>query len=344
MPENFLRLTKKDREDALGVAAEKSRRPAHLLEKDVWVVWALRTMFQSSFGPHLVFKGGTSLSKAYGAIKRFSEDIDLTYDIRALAAELVGKGGEEALPSSKSQAKKWTDETRNRLSTWVASEALPLVQKALEVEHLSATASIDPENSHLLRIDYEHTAAGTGYVKPVVLLEFGARSTGEPCDPIDVRCDAAAFMPDLEFPTSTPRVMKVERTFWEKATAVHVFCLGGKLRGERFSRHWYDLCHLDSAGHAVAALAMRDVADRVARHKSWFFVEKDAAGNVIDYFAAVGGHLRLAPAEGTQRDALAEDYDAMLRDGLLLDDATPFEQVLGQCRELENKINAAMRP
>jgi hypothetical protein len=76
MPEAFLRLETNDRRDALEIAAAGSGRPVHLLEKDVWVVWALDVMFSATFGKHLVFKGGTSLSKAYEAIRRFSEDVD----------------------------------------------------------------------------------------------------------------------------------------------------------------------------------------------------------------------------------------------------------------------------
>ena len=72
MADVFLRLSAKDRRDALGVAADYSGRPAHLLEKDVWVVWALASLYGSSLGEHLVFKGGTSLSKAYKVIRRFS--------------------------------------------------------------------------------------------------------------------------------------------------------------------------------------------------------------------------------------------------------------------------------
>lgn len=93
MAEAFLSLSAKDRRDVLGVAAGRSGRPAHLLEKDVWVVWALQTIFGSELGTRLVFKGGTSLSKAYGIIHRFSEDVDLTYDIRAIAPDLVGNDG-----------------------------------------------------------------------------------------------------------------------------------------------------------------------------------------------------------------------------------------------------------
>ena len=90
MPEYFT-LPREDQHEALLVAAERSGRPLHLLEKDVWVVWALQHLFTGPHAQHLVFKGGTSLSKAYGVIKRFSEDVDLTYDIRAIAPDLIEK-------------------------------------------------------------------------------------------------------------------------------------------------------------------------------------------------------------------------------------------------------------
>jgi predicted nucleotidyltransferase component of viral defense system len=86
MPDCFA-LSRADQREALLVAAERAGRPAHLLEKDIWVVWALEHLFDGPHAGHLVFKGGTSLSKAYGVIRRFSEDVDLTYDIRAIAPD-----------------------------------------------------------------------------------------------------------------------------------------------------------------------------------------------------------------------------------------------------------------
>src|SRR5437016_6119667 len=103
MPE-FFALPVADRLEALAVAANASGRPIHLLEKDIWVVWTLQELFAGAHRAHLVFKGGTSLSKAYGVIRRFSEDIDLTYDIREIAGDLIGKS-ESVLPPSKSQGK-----------------------------------------------------------------------------------------------------------------------------------------------------------------------------------------------------------------------------------------------
>ena len=107
MADQYLELSPEDRREGLGFAASESGRPAYLLEKDIWVVWTLRTLFDAPMGAPLVFKGGTSLSKAYGAIRRFSEDVDLTYDIRTLVHDLVGDSP-HPLPANRSQEKRWT--------------------------------------------------------------------------------------------------------------------------------------------------------------------------------------------------------------------------------------------
>lgn len=337
MAEAFLKLSTDDRREALAVAADRSGRPAHLLEKDAWVVWALATLFESDLGEHLVFKGGTSLSKAYRVIRRFSEDVDLTYDIRAIAPDLVGENG-EALPKNRSEEKRWSKAVRHRLPEWIDGTVLPLVASAIDAQSLPATLRVEGEK---LFVDYEATSAGSGYVAPSVMLEFGARSTGEPASLRDVACDAAGLIEGIEFPTARPRVMHAERTFWEKATAMHVFCLQERLRGERFARHWHDVVRLDDAGIAAAAISNRDLAGAVVRHKSMFFAEKAADGEAIHYEAAVGGKLQLAP-NGDARAALATDYERMVEDGLLLEDAEPFEALIGRCREIAERANRAV--
>lgn len=233
MAESFFALARDEQLEALQVAAAQSGRPPHLLEKDIWVVWSLDVLFRSPLGGSLVFKGGTSLSKAHAAIRRFSEDVDLTYDIRSLAPDLVGAGS-SALPPNKSQASKWTKKVRERLPDWVKQEALPIVQGALESEGLNARANATGD---LVLIDYDPLAEGSGYVSSTVKLEFGARSTGEPWSEHRISTDAAEHLDAVDFPMATARVMRVERTFWEKATAAHVFCLQGRLRGERYARH-----------------------------------------------------------------------------------------------------------
>ena len=171
----FFQLSTADRLEALDLAANTSGMLPHLLEKDIWVVWSLRHLFAGPYAGHLVFKGGTSLSKAYGVIRRFSEDVDLTYDIRAIASDLVGDA-DAPLPASKSQEKKWSKEIRARLSDWVSGEIAPRLKRDLEQDDLPATVRADDGK---VFIDYAPLATGTGYVAPAVMLEFGARSTGE---------------------------------------------------------------------------------------------------------------------------------------------------------------------
>ena len=155
---------------------------------------------------------------------------------------------------------------------------------------------------------------------------------------VPIGCDAAIHLPSLSFPAVRPRVMAAERTFWEKATAAHVFCMQGRLRGERYARHWHDLARLDEAGLAATALADPDLSRVVARHKSWFFPAQDASGFPIDYMQAINGGLRLVP-ERAALDALADDYGRMVTAGLLEASAPSFDDVMRRCRDLEKRAN-----
>lgn len=337
MPDEFFRLNQQDQREALEYGSAHSGRPAHLLEKDVWVVWVLRALFESPLKSDLTFKGGTSLSKVYKVIDRFSEDIDLTYDIRKLIPDLAGEQGE--LPGSRAQADKWTKEVRHRLPDWIAQQVQPILQTALAQVNLKAELEISGTEKDKLLLRYEALTQGTGYVAPVVTLEFGARSTGEPHQVSIVTCDIAEHLPDVSFPIAAPLVMSISRTFWEKATAAHVFCAQGRIRGERYARHWHDLAAIArSSQHWNAVMADQKTALTVAQHKSRFFIEKDAQGQVINYLAAVNGGLNIVP-QGKARDALAEDYAAMLHDNVMVGNALPFDELILVCTTLEAGLN-----
>ena len=334
MAERYLDLPRIDRREVLDLAASASGRPAYLLEKDVWVVWSLEMLFAGPLGAPLVFKGGTSLSKAYGAIRRFSEDVDLTYDIRALAPELV-RDRPDALPPNRSQERKWTRTVREALNAWTHDVAQPALEGALRAVEPDGRVKVKDSD---VFIRYVALDEGTSYRRPEVKLEFGGRATGEPSAVMPVRCDAADHVQGVEFPTATPRVLQAERTFWEKATAAHVFCAQRRVRGEGFARHWHDLARLDDAGIAARALADRGIAEGVAAHKAAFFREKDASGDWVDYQAAVAGGLRLVPT-GDAHLALAEDYARMVEDRWLLDDAEPFDALIDACQAIEDQAN-----
>jgi nucleotidyltransferase AbiEii toxin of type IV toxin-antitoxin system len=194
MAESYLALSRSDRLDALGVAATKSGRPAHLLEKDVMVVWAVEGLFASTVGGYLVFKGGTSLSKGYGIIKRFSEDIDVTYDVRQIIPDLAK--GDAPLPATNAEARRWRDAIDKTLPVWVKKTALLILQKHADDAKLKVALAADGTN---LLVDYDHVAAGYGYVPPRVKLEFGARSTGEPAEVKEIQCDALGQVDGVTF-------------------------------------------------------------------------------------------------------------------------------------------------
>ena len=331
----FQNLSPDDRRDALEVAERSGGHKAHLLEKDVWVVATLSVLFDAPFAEHLTFKGGTSLSKVWRAIRRFSEDVDITYDIRAFAPDMVSGAGDEALPPTRSQEKRWTRAIRARLAQWVRDEACPIVEEGLSDAGFVTRCGVEAER---LYVAYEPLLETSGFVAPEVIVEFGARSTGEPHANRPVVCNAAAYLPGLAFPEAHPTVMLAERTFWEKATAIHVFCRQERRRGERLSRHWHDLARLDEAGIAAKAFADRALALSVARHKAMFFAENDARGVRIDYEAAVSGHLQLVP-EGAGFAVLSNDYTRMLADGMLLDDSEPFDMLMERCALLEVRAN-----
>ena len=336
MPEaSFHDLSDNDRREALQVAAGQSGRPAYLLEKDIWVVWTLRALAAAHFGHALTFKGGTSLSKAYGAIRRFSEDLDITYDIRTIAADLVADNDDDVIPSTRNQERRWSRIIRDRLAQWVRDQALPAIRDNF------GDAGMDTElmaERDRVFITYRPLFQDYGFVAPVVMVEFGARSTGDPREERLIRCDAAANLPDVAFPSARLHVMSAERTFWEKATAAHVFCRQQRMRGDRLSRHWYDLVRLDDTDHGVRALADHHLALDVARHKAVFFRENDADHQVIDYTAAVSGDLQLVPEEPAL-GVLADDYARMVDGGMLFDDAEAFGTIMERCADIQARAN-----
>ena len=338
MPDTqFQRLSAEERRQALRAVQAEGPHPAFLFEKDIWVVATLGVLFDAPFGQRLVFKGGTSLSKVWRAIRRFSEDIDITYDIRGFAPDLVAGACDEALPPSRSQEKRWTKTIRSRLAEWVRETVGPLVEEQLGSAGFTAHIRAEAER---LYVGYEPLFESFGAIRPEVQVDFGARSTGEPHAVRAVVCDAAAYLPDLAFPEARPTVMLAERTFWEKATAIHVYCLQGRRRGERWSRHWHDLARLDDAGIAESALADRELALSVARHKAVFFRENDSGGRRIDYEAAVSGGLRLVPS-GAAQEVLADDYAGMLGSGMLLEKDEPFDALMNRCAMIEARANAS---
>ena len=176
---SFGALSAQSQQDALLLAADRSGRQTRQIEKDVWVVGILSALVNAPFGSYLTFKGGTSLAKAWRAIQRFSEDIDITYDIREFAPDLLKNGGSEALPPTIIQERRWTKLIRRRLAEWIQDVAKPAVEYGLARDGFDATIQVYGER---LCVFYEPSFEGYGFIGPVVTVDFGARPNMSSCE------------------------------------------------------------------------------------------------------------------------------------------------------------------
>ena len=333
MAEPFLSLDARERADMLLTVAARSGRTAIILEKDIWVCWILQALF-SMPDPHpMAFKGGTSLSKVYRIIDRFSEDLDVTLDYRAF-----NDGFDPfADDASRNRIRLFSERLKARVASYIRDVVAPALGAA--ADRLAADGRHEihiGEDGETIRFAYPSAVEELGgYVRSEVLLEFGGRNVIDPNEQHAIVPDMAALAPDLDYPAATVTVLSPARTFWEKATLIHVECHRRRLanRPERLSRHWFDLTRL--ADHAIgrAALTDRALLEDVVRHKKVFF----HAGNA-NYDQCLDGRLRLVP-DDDQLPALQSDYDAMRDARIVGHDAPGFDPLIERIRILETDAN-----
>ncbi len=335
MAEPFLSLDAGQRADILRTAAARSRRSAVILEKDIWLCWVLDALF-SMPDPHpMAFKGGTSLSKVYGVIDRFSEDVDVTLDYRAFddGFDPFADG------ASRTATRLFSERLRERVASHVRDAVAPALDDA--ARRLAPDGRYDihlGEDGETIRFAYPSAIdAPDSYVASEVLLEFGGRNVIVPNERHAIVPDIAALTDGLDYPAATVTVLSPARTFWEKATLIHVACHRRQLANKpnRLSRHWFDLACL--AAHPVGRAALADLAllADVVRHKKAFFY----AGNA-NYDQCLDGRLRLVP-DNDQLPALQSDYDAMRGARIVGDGAPGFGALIEAIRVLEIEMNLA---
>ena len=198
---NYFQLSSEQKRKIFTEARLKISRPEVLLEMDIWVVWALNTLFNSGIDEHLTFKGGTSLSKIHKLIDRVSEDIDVAYDIRQIP-ELVKDPENPYPPATRNQINKWISITKHHLAGWVNGTLIPVFEARIRDENLPVSIWQDENNQHKVYLEYESVIKGMPYVSRHVFLEFGAKSTGEPAQTHQVQCDIQSAISGIMFPTA----------------------------------------------------------------------------------------------------------------------------------------------
>lgn len=334
--DEFARLAAGERGAFFEEAAARRGITALVVEKDFWVCWALRRLVEAAdLAGHLTFKGGTSLSKAYGIIRRFSEDIDLTIARSAPLVEKVGSPMEDGI--SGKEIERRTKALKAAASRFVGDVALPALVSAMEAALGTGEGwdlALDPDDPQTILFRYPGAGVDDGgYIKPRIKLEFGARGEADPHEERSIIPYVTEEFPEElgDAATAVP-TLAVERTYWEKATILHALHHNQKLR-PGLSRHYYDLAMLDEAGITDAALVRLDLLASVVRNKSIMF-----ADNKASYGTAVRGSLRLLP-QAADEQALRDDYAAM--DEMFMDAAPSFDELRARLAALEATLNAA---
>ncbi len=313
-----------------------------IAEKDFWVCWSLKHLFASpDQKPALLFKGGTSLSKVFHVINRFSEDIDLSLD----RLDLGFTGDRDPLNAgSYAKAGALVQEIEAACIRHIADVLLPALQSkftaVIGADEGNWRLTVDEGDSQTANFDYPRgfpTAEYKkfGYVRPTVRLEIGARSDHWPADRHPVKPYAAEFFPNqFRAPSCNVRTLGAERTFWEKVTLLHAEYHRPQGRHLRpwLARHYYDVAMLGGNEIKQRAIAQPDLLARVVTHKDWLFHSAWA-----NYGEATPGTLRLAPRADLEK-ALRADYTAMQE--MFFVQPPTFDEVLEELRRLEDEINA----
>lgn len=324
-------------------AARRGIGRAVIVEKDFWVCWVLAALFgpggpsdtSMSASPALLFKGGTSLSKVYGLIDRFSEDVDLTVDRNLLIGpderpETVGLSGGER--------KRRIEHIEARCIDFVRDRILPFLS-GQRIGGMAVAASADSDDPQTLWFAYPRALSdaaygGAAYVHAVIRLEFGARGELWPAEAGRVSSYAAQEFPALFSAGAVQvRALSPRRTFWEKATILHAIAMKGELgAAERQSRHYADIARLIGSEVAEEALADPGLLSDVARHKTLYFASPRAR-----YDLAAPGSLRLVPPAPVC-EALERDYMKMRE--MFIVEPPRCGEVLAAIERFEGLVNA----
>ncbi len=332
-------LPQNERELFFRAAIDTMDMPFEVIEKDYWVVWVLKRLFSlEKMKPYLTFKGGTSLSKVYGLIDRFSEDIDLSIE-----REFFGFGephNPENAPSKKKQ-NAIIDNLSKACPHYVQNEMLASLKDTFAAELRTTDGwqifsdPEDPDTQSLL-FEYPSNTQKTGYIRPLVKIEIGARSEHWPVSEHRVESYVKeALKEKIHESEIVVRVLNAERTFWEKATILHQYAHlpEDKKLPPRISRHYYDFFRLLNSEIKKKALLEAVLLERVATHKSIYF-----ASSWASYGTARKETLKLFPPARILIE-LEKDYELMK--SMLFREVPAWELILKTIEQFEKEFNKA---
>jgi len=324
--ERIAAWTEQERNDLFRETGARRNMSPAIVEKDFWVCWTLGRLFASEeLAPKIMFKGGTSLSKVFGLIERFSEDIDLILDWEHLPSD------DPFAERSKTKQDAFNKRIEEQSQEYIANHLLPEVRAVLGDLCTVSGAEDEPDVIHL---GYP-VGFSDEYLRPEIRLEIGPLAQWTPNDSYHIQPYAAEEFPEVfDQPRCRVQAVRAERTFWEKATILHreAHRSEDKPVPLRVSRHYYDLAQM--AGNDVRAAAVGDMEllQSVVQFKMRFYPQGWAR-----YDLAKPGTLRLIPPEHVLAE-IRKDYEEMQI--MIYGEVPPLDDILEVLGDLEDEINA----
>lgn len=327
----WLKLSKQRRIEILGQVNNQLGLPVHAIEKDWWVTMVLKAIFSSKYAEHFIFKGGTSLSKAYHLIDRFSEDIDLAIDRNFLGFE-----GE----LTKTQIKK----LRKSSGTFIVTDFFNEFKKQLqqlgildnEYNLVTDNEIDDTSDPHTIERQYDSIVESEeNYLPQRVLIEIGSRSLIEPYESKQIESIIGSVFPKQGFSVTPFEVSVVipTRTFWEKIFLLHEEFSKpkDKIRYLRMTRHLYDLERLMDHSFGKEALADKKLFQIIVEHR-----KKYTPLRGISYDLHTPQTLNFIPPDEVI-ELWRQDYKTM-RENMFYGESLDFDEVIQRLKELEVKM------
>jgi len=332
--EAYLKLPKKEQALILGKLSKNKeiKRDALLLEKDIWICWALEFLFKMPDRLPMAFKGGTSLSKAFKVIDRFSEDVDITIDYQAFNC-----GDPFAESTSKTKIKNISLQLRSMVTQHIKDALIPYYEKIILEQFKENAPTVEIDNDgETLHLRYPSVIEQkSGYIIDSIRLEFGGRNLTIPSEPITIATDISEYVKNLSFPVAQATVLSPQKTYWEKLTLIHYECNRPTLKedADRISRHWYDISMLSNHQIGKNAANNRELLNEVIKVKKTFY-----DSGFAKYDDCLNGNFRLIPNEDYLK-LLEIDFIKMLSNKMFYGEQPNFTRIISEIKELENSIN-----
>jgi hypothetical protein len=330
MNTHWLTLPKERRIEILNQATAVTGLPASAIEKDWWVTLCLNAAFSLPYSANIVFKGGTSLSKSWSLIDRFSEDIDLAIDRTFF-------GFDEDI--SKSQIKKLRKQSCAFISTQFLNDLKQTITDwgaATEWKILAQQAIDSDKVPQILEVRYDSVLDSSEYLPQRVLIEVGSRSLMEPTEMREINSILSTAFRTQSFATASFAISTVlpQRTFVEKIFLLHEEFSQPpkKIRVDRMSRHLYDLERLSDTEHGTAALQNTALYDNIVAHRSKFNPIRG-----LDYNNHTPDKIKIVPPESIVKE-YERDYGEMAT-SMIHGEPLTFQNLMQRIIALQARIN-----